>query len=268
MPARPVVLVTGASSGIGAAAAALLAARGHTVVGVSRRGAAPVGVEAATIDIDDDESVQAGVAEVLARHGRIDVVINAAGYGLAGPVETTDLSVARAQMETNFWGTVRVTREALPALRASGDGLVVNVSSLAGVFALPFQAYYSASKFALEGWSESLAYEVAPHGVQVTLVEPGNINSGFTDGRVETPGPEGGLYGDAYRRAIEIMARDERKAVGPEVVAETIARVVGAARPPRRLTSGSTGERSTVLLRRFLPTRAFEWLGRKLMLGE
>ncbi len=191
MPARPVVLVTGASSGIGAAAAALLAARGHTVVGVSRRAEAPVGVEAATIDIDDDESVRAGVAEVLARHGRIDVVVNAAGYGLAGPVETTDLSVARAQMETNFWGTVRVTREALPALRASGDGLVVNVSSLAGVFALPFQAYYSASKFALEGWSESLAYEVAPHGVQVTLVEPGNINSGFTDGRVEAPGLRG-----------------------------------------------------------------------------
>ena len=262
------VLVTGASSGIGAAAAQLLAGRGHVVVGVSRRAEAPPGVHAARLDIDDDDSVRESVAAALAEHGRLDVVVNAAGYGLAGPVETTDLDVARAQMETNVWGTVRVTREALPALRASGHGLIVNVSSLAGLFAIPFQAYYTASKFALEGWSETLAYEVAPFGIDVTLIEPGNISSGFTDGRVEAPGAEREPYSEAYRGALEIMIRDERKAVGAEVVAETIADVVAAKRPPRRVTSGSTGERSTVLLRRFLPARAFEWLGRRLMLGD
>jgi len=265
---RPVVLVTGASSGIGAAAARLLAGRGHTVVGVSRRGEAPAGVRAAGMDVDDDSSVRAGIADLLAEHGRLDVVVNAAGFGLGGPVETTPLADARDQLETNFWGTVRVTREALPALRAAGSGLIVNVSSLAGVFAIPFQAYYTASKFALEGWSEALAYEVAPFGIDVTLVEPGNISSGFTDGRREPDGVDHGPYGDAYGRAIAIMVRDERDAVGPGVVAATIAAVVAARRPPRRVTSGSTGERSTVLLRRFLPPRLFEWIGRKVMLGD
>ncbi len=180
------------------------------MVGVSRRGKAPAGVHAGVMDVDDDASVRAGVADLLAEHGRLDVVVNAAGFGLAGPVETTPLDDARGQMETNLWGAVRVTREALPALRASGNGLLVNVSSLAGVFAIPFQAYYTASKFAIEGWSEALAYEVAPFGMHVTLVEPGNISSGFTDGRVEVRGADREPYGDAYRRAIEIMVRDER----------------------------------------------------------
>lgn len=265
---RPVVLVTGASSGIGAAAARLLAERGHTVVGASRRGEAPDGVRAARVDVDDDASVRAAVAAILADHGRLDAVVNAAGFGLSGPVETTPLDEARAQLETNFWGTVRVTREALPALRAGGGGAIVNVSSLAGVFALPFQAYYTASKFALEGWSEALAYEVAPFGVDVTLVEPGNISSGFADGRREANGSDREPYAGAYRRAIGIMVRDERDAVGSEVVARTIAAALARSRPPRRVTSGSTGERATVLLRRFLPTRVFELIGRKLMLGD
>ena len=265
---RRVVVVTGASSGIGAASAALLAARGHAVVGVSRRGEAPAGVAAARMDVDDDESVSSGVEAILAEHGRLDVVVNAAGYGLSGPVETTSLEEARAQIETNFWGTVRVTRAALPALRTAGRGLVVNVSSLAGVFALPFQAYYTAGKFALEGWSESLAYEVRPFGVGVTLVEPGNIASGFSDGRSESGDSSVAPYGEAYAKAIEIMVRDEREAVGPEVVAETIGAVVAAKWPPRRVTSGSRGERSTVLLRRFLPARAFEAIGRRVMLGR
>jgi len=219
------------------------------------------------MDVDDDESVRAGIAGLLAEHDRLDVVVNAAGFGLSGPVETTPLADARDQFETNFWGAVRVSRAALPALRAAPGGLLVNVSSLAGVFAIPFQAYYTASKFALEGWSEALAYEVAPFGVDVTLVEPGNIRSGFTAGRREAGCVDDELYRVAYRRAIEIMIRDEREAVGADVVAETIAAVVAGRRPPRRVTSGSAGERSTVLLRRLLPARAFERIGRKVMLG-
>ena len=265
---RPVVLVTGASSGIGAAVAELLAASGHTVVGASRRGTAPPGVAALRMDVEDDASVQSGVADVLAEHDRLDVVVNAAGFGLAGPVETTPLEEARAQLETNLWGAVRVTRAALPALRASGNGLVVNVSSLAGVFAIPFQAYYSASKFALEGWSEALAYEVQPVGVHVTLVEPGNIRTGFTAGRREATGADDRVYGEAYRHALEIMVRDELAAVGPEVVAQVIAKVVRAQSPPRRVTAGSANERSIVLLRRLLPTRVFERLAARAMLGK
>ena len=265
---RPVVLVTGASSGIGAAAAGLLSASGHTVFGASRRGSAPPGVHPLCIDVEDEASVRAGVEQVTSAQGRLDVVVNAAGWGLAGAVETTPIEEAMAQLETNLWGVVRVTRAALPALRAGGDGLVVNVSSLGGVFAVPFQAYYSASKFALEGWSEGLAYEVAPFGVGVTLVEPGNIRSGFTAGRRHASGAEDPPYGDAYRRALDQMERDELAAVGPEAVAKVIARVVAARRPPRRVTAGSASERRSVLLRRLLPTRVFEHLAAKAMLGE
>jgi NAD(P)-dependent dehydrogenase (short-subunit alcohol dehydrogenase family) len=171
-------LVTGASSGIGAATAELLAASGHAVFGASRHGTAPQGVRALQMDVDEARSVRAGVEQVVVDAGGLDVVVNAAGWALAGPVETTSISEAEAQLQTNFWGAVRVTRAALPRLRASGEGLVVNVSSLGGLFGLPFQAYYSASKFALEGWSEALAYEVAPFGVGVTLVEPGNFRGG------------------------------------------------------------------------------------------
>jgi NAD(P)-dependent dehydrogenase (short-subunit alcohol dehydrogenase family) len=262
------VLVTGASSGIGAAAAQLLAAAGHTVVGTSRRGTAPPEVRGLRMDVDDDGSVARGVSAVVDEHGRLDVVVNSAGFSFSGPVETTTLDEARDQVETNFWGAVRVTRAALPALRASGHGLIVNVSSLAGVFALPFQAYYTASKFALEGWSEALAYEVAPFGVQVALVEPGNIRSGITEARREAAGAEAEPYAAAYRQAIQIMVRDELGAVGSEVVARTIAKVVRSERPPLRVTSGSRGERSTVLLRRFLPTRAFVLIGKRVMLGR
>lgn len=265
---RPVVLVTGASSGIGAASAALLAARGHVVTGASRSGRVPPGVGALEMDVDDDASVRAGVERVLADHRRLDVLVNSAGYGLSGPVESTSLEEARAQVETNFWGTVRATLAALPALRESPSGLVVNVSSLAGVFAIPFQGYYTASKFAVEGWSEALAYEVAPFGVHVTLVQPGNIRSGFTGGRREAAEAHEPPYGEAHRRALEIMVRDELSAVGPQAVAKVIARAVQARRPPRRATAGSAGERSTVLLRRVLPGRTFEWIGRRLMLGR
>lgn len=262
------MLVTGASSGIGAAAAALLARRGHEVTGASRSGRVPPGVSALEMDVDDDASAGAGVERVLDEHGRLDVLVNSAGYGLSGPVESTTIDEARAQLETNFWGTVRVTRAALPALRAGPSGLIVNVSSLAGVFAIPFQGYYTASKFALEGWSEALAYELAPFGVHVTLVQPGNIRSGFTGGRREAAAAHDPPYGEAHRRALEVMVRDELSAVGPEVVAKTVARAAGARRPPRRVTAGSLGERSTVLLRRALPARTFEWIGARLMLGR
>jgi NAD(P)-dependent dehydrogenase (short-subunit alcohol dehydrogenase family) len=265
---RPVVLVTGASSGIGAAAAALLARSGRTVFGASRRANAPPGVVPVRLDVADPAAARAAVEQVLAAHGRLDVVVNAAGWGLAGAVETTPVAEAMAQMETNLWGTVRVTLAALPALRASGDGLIVNVSSLGGVVALPFQAYYSASKYALEGWSEALAYEVAPFGVGVTLVEPGNVRTGFTAGRVSASGSDEPPYGEAFRRAVGAMERDELAGAGPEVVARVIGRAVGAERPPRRVTVGTRFERFMTVLHRILPVRIFERLARDALLGK
>lgn len=250
-----VALVTGASSGIGRATADLLARRGWTVVGASRSATAGPGWTGLAMDVDDDASVRAAVAEVLARHDRVDALVAAAGWGLAGPVETTPLEEARAQLETVFWGAVRTTTALLPHLRAGG-GRVVLVSSIAGEIAVPYQAYYSAAKFALEGWAEALAYEVAPYGVHVTLVQPGNFRTGFTDARrrVVDPGP----YADASAHALGVMERDERGGADPAVAAACILGQLEARRPRRRVSVGAAGERVGLLAKRMLPHGVFE----------
>ena len=182
---RNVCLVTGASSGIGRACADRLAAAGWTVVGASRR--VPTSVAWQPLTLDVDAGVSDGIAQVLDQHGRIDALVTAAGFGLSGPVETTPLEQARAQMETNFWGTVRVVREVLPHMREHGGGRVVLIGSLGGLIGLPFQAYYSASKYALEGFGEALAYEVARSRWWSPATQPpGSLTTGGAATRLRT----------------------------------------------------------------------------------
>lgn len=215
------------------------------------------------MDVDRDESVVAGVAEVLSEHGRLDAVITSAGWGLSGPVETTGLEQARAQIETNFWGTVRVVREALPVMRSQGAGRLVLMGSLGGLIGLPFQAYYSASKFALEGFAEALAYEVSPFGVSVTVVEPGNAVTGFTQNRRrEDPIGTGSPYARANAAAVAAMERDERRGAAAGQVAAAVERVLSADNPPRRISVGKPDERLGVFAKRFMPYRLFERLAR------
>jgi NAD(P)-dependent dehydrogenase (short-subunit alcohol dehydrogenase family) len=254
-----VVLITGASSGIGQACADRLQDRGWTVVGASRRGTTTGGWDALTMDVDDDASVASGLAGVVAEHGRLGAVVTCAGWGLAGAVEETPLAEARQQLETNFWGTVRLVQGALPIMRRQGGGRVVLMSSIGGVVGIPFQAFYTASKFALEGYGEALAYEVAPFGIEVTLVEPGNVRSGFTAARREVP-PAGGdaPYADAVARAVGKMAADEAGGVDPDDVAAVVQRVLEARRPPRRASVGNLDERAGIIGKRLLPYRLFE----------
>ncbi len=251
-----VALVTGASAGIGRVCADRLAAQDWTVVGASRRASASYGWQPLRMDVDSDESVAAGVREVLDRHGRVDAAVLAAGWGLAGPVETTPVADAKAQLETNFWGVVRVVRELLPTMREQGGGRLVVVGSIGGVVAVPFQAFYSASKFALEGYAEALAYEVAPFGVEVTLVQPGNVRTEFTASRRRVH--DFGAYADRAGRAIGVMERDEQQGVDPADVADVVARTLRSRRPRRRVSVGRAGERAGLLAKRLLPSRLFE----------
>jgi NAD(P)-dependent dehydrogenase (short-subunit alcohol dehydrogenase family) len=254
---RRVALVTGASAGIGRATADLLAAQGWTVVGASRRGTGGEGWTGLVMDVDSDESVRAGVQRVLADHGRVEALVACAGWGLSGPVETTTMDEARAQVETIFWGCVRVTAALLPVMRRNGSGRIVLLSSIGGLIAIPFQAYYSAGKFALEGFAEATAYEVAPFGVHVTLVEPGNVRTDFTANRrraAAAPGP----YGQAMNRAVGLMERDERTGADPVEVARTVAGVLAADHPRRRVSVGKAGERVGLVAKRVLPHRWFE----------
>jgi NAD(P)-dependent dehydrogenase (short-subunit alcohol dehydrogenase family) len=255
----PVVVITGASAGIGLAAADRLHASGWTVVGASRRGTSPGTWRPLIMDVDDDASVTAGMAAVTAEQGRLDAVVACAGWGLAGSVEQTPIADARDQLETNFWGAVRVVQAALPTFRSAGGGRVVLVSSIGGVLGIPFQAFYSASKFAMEGYGEALAYEVSPFGIHVTLVEPGNVRTDFTSSRRDVAVPDGpDPYGEASAKAVARMVEDERDGVPPDDVAKVIAKVLGSARPPRRASVGKIGERAGILGKRLLPHRLFE----------
>jgi NAD(P)-dependent dehydrogenase (short-subunit alcohol dehydrogenase family) len=257
-----VVLVTGASSGIGKACAEHLAARGYTVYGASR-GAVPTGgasFRPLVMDVDDDASVASAVTSILEREGRIDAVINNAGFGYAGAVEDTSIVEAKRQFDTNFFGVLRVCRAALPAMRAAGRGHIVNISSLGGVFGMPFSGLYSATKFALEGMSEALRLELRPFGVHVSLIEPGDIRSNFTQARKATAESETNpAYKDGFRRAQLAAEKDEKNAPPPEPVARLVERVLVARRPRLRYSVGMISQRIVVWLKRLLPARLFEF---------
>ncbi len=264
--AEGVVLVTGSSSGIGQACAGWLGQRGWTVYGASRRGTGSGGGHELMMDVDRDESVDAGFASLLAGSGRLDAVVSCAGWGLAGAVEETPIVDARDQFETNFWGAVRVVQRSLPVMRRQGRGRIVLVSSIGGLIGIPFQAFYSASKFAMEGYGEALAYEVAPFGIDVTLVEPGNVRTDFTASRRDAPARSDSPYGPAVTKAITAMAADERHGVDPDEVARVVVRVLEARTPPRRASAGKLGERVGIVAKRLLPYRLFE-RGAKSSLG-
>ena len=165
--------------------------RGWKVFGASRRGTSSGGWTPIVMDVDSDASVENGIGAVLHEHHRLDAVIACAGWGLSGAVEETSIADARDQFETNFWGAVRVVQRALRCMRRQGHGRIVLISSIGGIVSLPFQAFYSASKFAMEGFGEALGYEVEPFNIGVTLVEPGNVRTEFTDKRrARWPAPQ------------------------------------------------------------------------------
>jgi NAD(P)-dependent dehydrogenase (short-subunit alcohol dehydrogenase family) len=214
------------------------------------------------MDVDHDDSVRTGVEKVVAEHGRLDAVVACAGWGLAGSVEQTPIDEAKRQLETNFWGAVRVVHAALPIMRRQGGGRVILISSIGGIVALPFAAFYSASKFAMGGYGEALAYEVAPFGIGVTLVEPGNVRTDFTQNRLDVAPPvhdaEDDVYAAAVAKSLGIMVRDEQNGIPPGDVAAVISRVLERRHPPRRVSVGKPDERVGIIAKRLLPFRLFE----------
>jgi NAD(P)-dependent dehydrogenase (short-subunit alcohol dehydrogenase family) len=268
-----VILITGASSGIGRACAVHLARRGFIVYATSRRDAAdlsrdlrsdlPPGVrlEALTADVNDDASVRAAVSRLLKAERRIDAVVHCAGFGIGGAVEDADDGEARAILETNVLGALRVCRAVLPMMRQQGAGRLLIVSSIGGRIALPFQGLYSATKYALEGLLESMSMEVHPYGVRVVLIEPGDFRTGFTDRRLRSrSADEHSAYREAFETTLKVIEADERGASTPEPVARLVERVLGVRRPRLRYTIGPLPQRLAVHVKKMLPGRAFEWI--------
>ena len=177
-----VILITGASSGMGYQTARILAEQGHRVYGAARRvekieELAPYGVQALRLDITNEQSVTQVVQELIEREGRIDVLINNAGYGYFGAIEDVPISDAKHQFEVNIFGLARITQEVLPYMRAQKSGRIVNLASVAGHVTLAFGAWYNATKYALEAFSDALRMEVKPFGIDVVIIEPGAIRT-------------------------------------------------------------------------------------------
>ncbi len=259
MSKQKVVLVTGISSGIGQSIAQLLAQRGFTVWGTSRNptGVEKMpGVELLSLDVRSDESVKACMDAVMQRAGRLDILINNAGYLLGGAVEEASLEEAKAQFETNFWGVVRIVNAVLPIMRRQGSGQIINLSSLAGLVSVPFRGFYSASKFALEGYTEALRHEVKPFNIKVSVVEPGFIKTNLGRNRQEAASRIGD-YARWRERALEAIRQYEEKAPEPILVADCVLRIIQSKSPALRYR---VGKDATLFfrLRRFLPESAFE----------
>src|SRR5258707_5758982 len=213
----PTVLVTGASSGIGQATARLLTEQGFKVYGTSRK---PDG-NLIPLDVRSDDSVRACVERV----GPIDVLVNNAGYSLMGAAEETSVDEAKAQLETNFFGVVRMVNAVLPAMRKAGFGKIINVGSLAGITAIPFGAFYTASKFALEGYSEALWHELRPFGIHVTLIEPGFIATAIGESTQIAAAPLA-AYNGVRQRATAALDQHVKDRISPDAVAERVLRVI------------------------------------------
>jgi NAD(P)-dependent dehydrogenase (short-subunit alcohol dehydrogenase family) len=254
---EPVTLVTGASSGVGRATALALAARGHRVFGTSRSPAQETdAVRMLPLDVRDDASVAACVAAVTGAAGRLDVLVNNAGFEQAGALEELSLEEARAQFETNFFGLVRMVNAALPIMRGQRSGRIVNVGSLSGLAPIPFLGMYSASKFAVDGYTEALRHEVGPLGILVSQVEPGFLRTSMMSNR-KPPARTIADYDQWRERAFAAIREYEEKGPGAELVAETIVRIVTSGRPRLRYLVGGQA-RFVANLRRFAPEAAFE----------
>ncbi len=235
-----IALITGASSGIGRACAAHLAARGIRVYGTSRN---PPTFTMLRVDVTDDQSVQSAIAAILQREGRLDIVVNSAGIAIAGPLELTSIEEAQRQLDVNLLGAFRVCRAVLPIMRRQGGGYIVNVGSIGGVIALPYQPLYSASKFALEGMTESLRLEVRPFAIRVVVIEPGDTRTEITQNR---------------SLAEAATADDEQHGPGPDGVARLLWRIVNTQHPRLRYTVGPATQRAAVLMKRLLPYAVME----------
>lgn len=250
-----VCLVTGASSGIGRAIAESLLKRGMRVYGTSRHPAAETenGIHMLPLDLSDAASVSAAIDELFRREGRIDLLVNNAGAGIGGAVEDASPEDLRRQLDVAFFVHVLVTRAVLPRMRASGGGRILFTGSVAAGIPIPYQAMYSASKAALRAFAAALAGEVAQFDIQITVIEPGDTRTGFTDQR-KTSVPSGSAYAGRAERSIAVMERDERKGDSPESIARTAVRAAFARHPKPRITVGFS-YKAVDLLRRCLPER-------------
>lgn len=270
---KKVILITGASSGIGFDAAQTLARQGHTVYAAARRveKMEPLqsdGVKVMRMDVTDSASMAEGVKTVLDAEGRIDVLVNNAGYGYFGAVENVTMEEARRQVEVNVFGLAELCKLVLPVMRKQGSGRIINTSSIAGKMVLPFGAWYHVSKFSVEALSDALRMEMRPFGVDVVLIEPGGIKTdwGIIAAKHLAESSKGTAYEEDALREAKLIHKgySGNYLSAPRVVTRAISRAVNSQRPRARYRIGS-GAFTMVFLHTVLPTRWWDGMMRRFM---
>jgi NAD(P)-dependent dehydrogenase (short-subunit alcohol dehydrogenase family) len=267
MPAKT-ALVTGASSGIGESTALKLQELGYTVYGAARRTdrlakLADHGIRPLAMDVTDEASMQTGIEKIIAETGRIDVLVNNAGYGSYGALEDVPLDEARYQFEVNVFGALRLTQLALPQMRAQRSGRIINITSMGGKIYTPFGGWYHGTKFALEALSDCLRLEVKPFGIDVVVIEPGGIATewgGIAADKLDESSTDGAYAAPAAAMAESLRSEANAKRNSPpSVIADAIAKAVTARRPRTRYATGFAA-RPLIAARRILPDRVFDAL--------
>jgi NAD(P)-dependent dehydrogenase (short-subunit alcohol dehydrogenase family) len=261
---RKVVLITGSSSGIGRACCERLHKGGHRVYGACRSVATVQEWSHVKMDVTDDATVHAAVDQVARSEGRIDALVHCAGVSLAGALEDTTIDEAKMQFETNFFGCARVVRAILPVMRRQAYGRIIVIGSIGGLIALPYIGYYSASKFALDGFVEALRMEVGPFGIEATVVHPGDFKTAISTNQVYSQNANASSpYFDDFQRTVRLYDEAVNGARPPEIVAREVETLLARRRLPVRSLVGTPTELTGVWLKSFLPSRGFEYLFRQ-----
>lgn len=261
------IILTGASAGIGQSTAQLLAQQGYHIFALSRRAVTGMqqvlangSITAVAADVTSEESIAAAIGYIKTQADTIDALVNCAGNGLAGAIEDTSVEEARWQLETNFYGTLRMIKAVLPLMRQQDGGRIVNVGSVAGLFPIPFQAFYSVSKFGIEALSEALRMECRQFHIKVTVVEPGDTRTDFTAGRRYTAATAIGTpYKQQFSNAIYSMAVSEQNGKLPLTVAKVILKALKAKNPPVRIVVG-WNYKLLCFAKRLLPDRLINYV--------
>ena len=250
-----VVLITGVSSGFGKSISEFLCKQGYKVYGTSRREIQhDPAISILNVDVTDPQSVQRAVNSVLEKEGRIDALVNNAGMGLSGAIEDYSTDEAHREMETNFFGTFYTIRAVLPAMRQQKSGKIINIGSIGGIMGLPFQGFYSASKFAIEGLSQALRMELKKFNIKVIVVNPGDHQTQFTANRkFIAKALEEGAYHQQFQKSIAIIEKDEHNGLPSTSVAKKIHKIISKKNPCTRYIVSTFEQKLAVWLKHILP---------------
>ncbi len=260
-----VILITGASSGIGKVTAEFLIQKGYKVYGTSRTPKQNnLSFELIALDVNNLESIKKSIQLIVEKEGRLDILINNAGKGITGPVEETPTSEMRNVFETNFFGAIEMMKAVLPQMRKQKSGLIINVTSIAGYMGLPFRGIYCATKGALETVTETIRMEIKEFGIQVTNVAPGDFATNIAEGRYHTPVFEDSAYKEIYQKNLDLMDAHVDSGSDPIDMAEQIYKIIQTPNPKIHYKVGSFMQKFSIVLKRILPDKLYE----KLIMGH